>query len=471
MARLHDDPEKFFTRSLDGSCRVLLINPPVQERRYHWIRWNQPLELLRLSTWLKKKWPKVDVRLDDFLFPDQDGNVPKHKVKETWTGSPDDDQLWHFGQTFDAFGDRLTSMLQRDKWIPDMIVITSLTSYWHVSIEKLLNKICMRLGRQLRKKMKIVLYGNYPRLEPDHASNQPDADAALTRTVGTSGCAPDFELYLASHQRPPNFYALDIEDPAVPDHIESCINMQASFNKGRGARPPMVTLAFFNDDICGPKSHIESVAQVALSRPRTVFVEGIAGVQPSSLTPERLQHLKLAGTRSLFVEHARLPGGGLDVTAYEALRAFLLEESHNKKSGRSTTAWLDGAVTGFVNIGLPDDCMDDLVRSTLTLNSYFKSIILKPHGYSPSIDKASTAERSRRWKAGPHQGSPQWFPYVGHGSSLSHQDYENLLRWQNVMNKKVKGTTFDFLDEGTVARMVRETLVAESWKPHKEEAR
>jgi hypothetical protein len=468
MAKLYDDAEKFFTRRLDGGCRVLLVNPPVQERRYHWLRWNQPLELLRLSAWLKKKWPKIDVRLEDFLFPDEDGAVPKHKVKETWTGSSDDDQLWHFGQTFDAFGERLAHMLQREKWVPDLVVVTSLTSYWHVSIEKLLNKICMRLGRPLRRKVKLVLYGNYPRFEPEHASLQPDADAALTRTIAATGCPPDFELYLKSHRCLPRFFALDVEDPAVADHVQTCIGLQTSYNKTRGARPPMVTVAFFNDDICSSKSHIADVAQIAQARPKTVFIDGIAGVQPASLTRERLHHLKMAGTRSLFVEHARFPGGGLDISAYDALREVLLEENHGKKSGASTTAWLDGAVTGFVHIGLPGDQMDDLVRSTLTLNSYFKSIILKPHGYSPTIDEATPAERRQRWKAGPQQGSPQWFPYVGNGSALARADYGNLLRWQNVMNKKVKGTTFDFLDEGTVARMVRETLVAESWKPHRD---
>ena len=41
---------------------------------------------------------------------------------------------------------------------------------------------------------------------------------------------------------------------------------------------------------------------------------------------------------------------------------------------------------------------------------------------------------------------------------------DNLVRWQNLLNKRVKGDTFDFLDEGSIARLVRETLVAESWK-------
>ena len=53
MARLVSDVGGYLGGMLDAKARVLLINPPVQEKRYHWIRWNQPVELLRLSTWIK----------------------------------------------------------------------------------------------------------------------------------------------------------------------------------------------------------------------------------------------------------------------------------------------------------------------------------------------------------------------------------------------------------------------------------
>jgi len=213
---------------------------------------------------------------------------------------------------------------------------------------------------------------------------------------------------------------------------------------------------------------LEDVVRFAQGHPKQLVVDGIAGVEPRSLSTERLRQLKMAGVRSLFVEHARLPGGGVDVEAYQPLLSFLKEEEHRKKSGADSRAWLDrGSVTGFIAMGLPDDDLDELVRATLTANSFFQAVILKPFGYSPVIDSASVDRRRDRWPQ-PCESSPQWFPYVGHGSQLSRDDYDNLIRWQNVLNKRVKGTTFDFLDEGTVARLVRETLVAESWKRHRE---
>jgi hypothetical protein len=468
VAILVPDPEKYLKRQLDGRSRVLLINPPVQERRYHWIRWNQPGELLRLSAWLKKTFRGIDVKLFDFMLPDAANTVPKHKVKETWRGAPDDAQLWHFGQSFETF-EAYFSSLSRDDWAPDLILISSLTSYWHESIEKLLIKLCSALGKKGRKAVKLSLYGNYPRFEPEHASLQEDADVAFTRPVVSSEVLPDFGLYLDSYKRLPAFFGLDIENPKIAEHLEGCLELHAKYQRERGAaRVQPSTVVFLNDDLCSAASRLEDVAKLSERFPKRLVIEGIAGVQPRSLTVDRLKLMKVAGFRSLFVEHARLAGGDIDEAAYQPLLSFLSEEEHSKKSGSSSGPWIEhGDVTGFVSMGLPDDDIDALVRSTLVINSYFQAVILKPFGYSPTIDDATSDARRERWPK-PSASSPQWFPYVGHGSQLREEDYDNLVRWQNVLNKRVKGATFDFLDDGNIARMVRETLVGESWKRHQE---
>jgi hypothetical protein len=469
MARLIDSPDRYFKRELTRSSRILLINPPVQERRYHWLRWNQPMELLRLSAWLKAWQPRNDVRLFDFMFPEPDGTVPKQKVKETWTGADDDDQLWHFGQPYEAF-DRYLRELASNDWAADVIVISSLTSYWHVSIEKLLIRLCTHLGPKRRKKTRICLYGNYPRFEPTHAERQIDADVAFTATVDTRGCCPDFQLYLASNKRLPAFCALDVEDQAVGDHLEQCLELYESTQRQqRGvSRRVALTVAFFNDDVCSARSHIECVVEFAERHPRQLVVEGIAGIEPRSLSASALAQVKAAGFTSLFVEHARRPGGGIDTNAYDSLLGFLLDQEHQKKSTAiKGTPMTRANVTGFVAMGLPDDDIDELVRSTLTVNRLFQAVILKPQGYSPSIDSSTEDERSIGYGQ-PYATSPQWFPYVRTNERLQRADYDNLVRWQNVLNKRVKGTTFDFLDEGTIAKLVRETLIAESWKRHRE---
>lgn len=463
MAELVGDPAAYLGTHLSRKSRVLLINPPVQERRYHWLRWNQPLELLRLSAWLKYKHPGIEVRLLDFMFPDESGAVPRHKVLHTWRGSPGDLQLWHFGQRYESI---VPYVAASERWTPTLIVVSSLASYWHASVERLLVHICATLGRKRREAVRIALYGAYPRFEPEHAAAQRDADLAFTSSVDATGMAPDFSLYLEAHGRPPRFYSFDIDDESVADHLGTALDVERHAARQRGSsRPPTLTTAFFNDDVCGPGSQLDRVIRFVEAHPRTLVIEGICGIEPRSLTYERLELLQRAGFRSLFVEHARTATGDLDAPAYEALNEFLLAIEHERKSGVSLreTSFDRGTVTGFVAIGLPGDELDSVVRSTLRVNQYFQAVVVKPFGYSPTIDDASAHERRSRWRA-PNASSAQWFPYTGHGSGLTRADCDNLLRWQSLLNKRVKGTTFDFLGDSTVSRLVRETIVGESWK-------
>ncbi len=467
MVRVLKKAAAFFEERIQPRSRVLLINPPVHERRYHWLKWNQPSELLRLSSWLKTKAPRVDVRLYDFMFPDAAGNVSKHKVKDSWR--EDGQQLWHFGEPFKDFEDTIARWLA-EKWTPDVIVITSLTSYWHTSITTLIGKLCTRLGRKHREGAALCLYGNYPKFEPEHAAKQ-DVDVVLTETVDTSWHQPDFRLYIDRYRRGPLFYGLDVYDQTLPDQIENCLEVEASALKLRGidnGKPPTVTLAFLNDNVGRSNHRWDAVVQSVQDHPKQIVVEGIAGIEPGHLTKELLEKLKGANVRSLFVEHARTKGGDLNIEAYAALIDALTCEQRNKQSGRSTTAWLDkAAVTGFVAMGMRDDNIDSLVRSTLFLNKFFEGVILKPFGYSPLNNPATDEERSEWWGGDPSAGSPQWFPFADRGG-LKRNDYQDLIRWQNLLNKRVKGSTFDFLGAGTVAKLVRETLVMESWKRHRE---
>ena len=182
---------------------------------------------------------------------------------------------------------------------PDVLV-SSLTSYWHVSIEKLLIRLCSHLGKTRRKATRVCLYGNYPQFEPTHAQGQVDADVAFTRRVNTIKCVPDFRLYIGAEQRLPNFFALDIEDPSLVDHLSDSLSLKEEANKKRGlARVPVITTAFFNSDVCSSASRLEDVCAFVEQHPRQVFIEGLVGIEPRSLTSKRLAQIKRAGFRSL----------------------------------------------------------------------------------------------------------------------------------------------------------------------------
>lgn len=467
MAELIGTPGDYLKSRLCPKARVLLVNPPVQEKRYHWLRWNQPLELLRLSTWVKQEIPSADVRLFDFMFPGEKGEVQRHKVKETWAG-PQADALWHFGEPFEHF-DRYLDELVKRGWVPDVIVVTSLTSYWHSAIEKLLLRICNVLGPRHRTRTTIVIYGAYPTIEPEHAAEQHAADVAFTATVDLSASAPDFRLYFEQWKGGPLYFGLDIDSDDVAEHLAMCLTLQTGWDRRRGiAKPQKITVAFLNDDICGPKSRLAELAKQAERYEGRVRIDGICGVRPGSVGTEQLEMLTALGMKSLFVEYAARTDGRLDEDAYAPFRRFLAADRERRRGGDETGLSSRDAITAFVNVGLRSDDIETIMRNTLVLNQYFQAIILKPFGYSPDIDPAPASVRRQRWPL-PAASSPQWFPYVGHGSRLTLEDYDNLIRWQGIVNMRVKSFTFDFLADGTVPKLVRETLVEQSWKRHRED--
>src|ERR1700682_2538577 len=68
------------TKHVGQSDRILLINPPVEETRYSWIRWNQPTDLLKIGAFLKAKI-HCEVELLDLMKRDADGKVPEEWLR------------------------------------------------------------------------------------------------------------------------------------------------------------------------------------------------------------------------------------------------------------------------------------------------------------------------------------------------------------------------------------------------------
>ncbi len=467
MAALVAASADYLKRALSAKARVLLVNPPVQEKRYHWLKWNQPLELLRLSAWIKERIRSADVRLYDFMLPDPKGDVPRHKVKETWA-APGAEALWHFGRPFEAF-DAYLDELVKSGWAPQLVVVSSLTSYWHVAIEKLLLRICNVLGPKHRPRATIALYGAYPAIEPEHAEGQHEADVAFTAPVDVTACAPDFPLYFDQWKRAPLYFGLDIEASDVAEHLGMCLELQTRWDRARGiGKPPTITAAFLNENLCSPKSRLAELAKQAERYERRVRIDAICGVDPRAFDSDSLRMLGELGMKSIFIEYATRPDGRLEEEAYGPFREFLARDRERRRAGGEGELSARDAVTAFVDVGLPTDDIEMIVRNTLVLNQYFQAIILKPFGYSPDIDPAASSVRRERWPL-PAASSPQWFPYVGRGSRLALDDYDNLMRWQGIVNKRVKSLTFDFLGDGAVPRLVRETLIEESWKRHRED--
>src|SRR5262249_16291660 len=115
--------------------RVLLLNPPVEETRYSWIRWNQPLDLLKIASRLRSH-VECGVELLDCMKPEEGG-----KGAEDWR--PRDRRYYsvkgerypmrRFGISYGELTKQLIAMQKEagGKKQPTQIWITSLCSYWY----------------------------------------------------------------------------------------------------------------------------------------------------------------------------------------------------------------------------------------------------------------------------------------------------------------------------------------------------
>ena len=134
---------------------------------------------------------------------------------------------------------------------------------------------------------------------------------------------------------------------------------------------------------------------------------------------------------------------------YQTLLRFLVEEEHIERSAaiRQAHGLTRQRHRVCVRWASPMTTSINSCESTLTVNSFFQAVILKPYGYSPTIDprmpvtsrRIDGGSRMRRVRSGFRTW--KWLTaFAG--------DYDNLVRWQNVLNKRVKGATFDFLTDG-----------------------
>src|SRR5438105_15187574 len=91
--------------------RVLLLNPPVEETRYSWLRWNQPLDLLKIASRLRSH-VECGVELLDCMKPDDNGKVAEVSLprdRRYYTVMDEPYPMRRFGTSYGELGKQLTA--------------------------------------------------------------------------------------------------------------------------------------------------------------------------------------------------------------------------------------------------------------------------------------------------------------------------------------------------------------------------
>ena len=157
-------------RHVSRRDRILLINPPVEETRYSWVQWGQPLDLLKLASFLRAE-VGCEVALLDYLQPNEKGEVEEDwlpRYRRHHTVGEHRYPMRRFGRPFDYLQVWKEGALKSGGELPTQTWITSLCSFWHESVALVCREVRAKLPQSA-----IVLTGQYPRLLPEHAARGP----------------------------------------------------------------------------------------------------------------------------------------------------------------------------------------------------------------------------------------------------------------------------------------------------------
>jgi hypothetical protein len=412
--------------------RVLLVNPPVEETRYSWLRWNQPLDLLKIGAFLRSE-VGCTVALLDCLRPNADGTV---REKPLPRGRNSHDVRGH-RYPMRRFGEPATRIEElfgpgRRGDPPTQVWITSLCGFWFEAVAE-----TCRIVQQSLPDAQVVLLGQYPRLMPKHASDLCAADWVVSKPLDLAREPGDLGLY---GNDKPLFVGVEMH----PDSAAAAV--AAGVEKG------IVDVAFFTDDVCvGDGEVLREIVEKTQDLHKHLRYHVICGLSPSQVTPavaRVLAHPKIA---ELHFEEADADGG-LDVDGYRKVRAYLREAGMEVPGDRTS---------GFVWLGRPGDVLEDLVLRTFRVLDAFGGLILKP--FTPLPEGPEHKAHKDYLKAIlPRDWSPHFFPFA-ELNGITREEYHDLYRMAAFLNEKVRDRAFDFLNGTLGAQMLRDSLRREVW--------
>ena len=415
--------------------RVLLVNPPVEETRYSWLRWNQPLDLLKLGAYLKEQ-VGCQVQLLDCMRPKPDGQfreegLPRDRRYHSVHGHRY--PMRRFGEPAGRIVELFRGAKGQGAEPPTQVWITSLCSYWFQGVAE-----TCRVVRQALPDAQVVLLGQYPRLMPKHASVFCAAHFVVSKPLNLDHEPGDLTLY---GKEKPLFVAVQLH----PDSAVAAI--------GAGVDQGIVDVAFFADDICRDNGQpLTEIVEKTENLHRHLRYHVICGLNPSQVTPAVARILANKRFVELHFEEADA-GASLDVAAYRTACAYLREGGMVLPGDRTS---------GFVWIGRPGDELEKLVLRSFQVLQQLGSLILKP--FTPTPGEAEHRAHEKDLAGIPHpEWSPHFFPFA-ELNKITRDEYHDLYRMAAFLNEKVRDRSFDFLNGTLGAQMLRDSLRREVWK-------
>jgi hypothetical protein len=436
-----NDPVVLHDASLEtGARRVLLVQPPLYDTRLYWSDFLQPVALLQLATALRRCG--CDLRLLDALWVGQGEALKRQRVRQFHR-----DEVavnyWRWGLPRGHLVQQLDS-LKGAGWSPDDIYLLAEPAYqWEGSAE------AVKLVRRAFPGSRVLIFGQYPTTATEHACAHSGADVLMVGQVKElAGLPLDLSLFPVR----PRHSHLAIDTPERP--IDDLISELRALAAPADRKARIAHLVFADQDVLARfPAQMQAVLEAARDERLGVTFHAFGGIAPGILArdAELAQLLFDAGLKQvIFTDDRDLP------QTRESLAHHL--DDCSAATGRCVAAgyrWRTDALVGSVCLGRPQDQerLKEVAANLTELAHIAGSVIVLPYQPDPSECPGELPLEERNDKL---------FPLAPPGT---YRDFMELIGLGAILNAKYRSRTFDFLGDGLIPRLVRQSLITESWRP------
>jgi hypothetical protein len=429
--QVREDQNEHLARLPTGAERVLLLNPAVYDTRLPWAQWLQPTLLLRLGTHFRAHG--TDAKLLDALY-----HRPTERIRRKRVAILDLDGQqvfkWRHGITKAAI-ERYLRDLSRSGWYPDEVYVECFTTFWWEGAAEAIALVKKRFPQS-----RVILLGAYPALAPEHARGNTAADEIGTAPLtGLSYLPGDLSLY----EHPPTFGYVTLgeggksADDVVDEVVQAFEKKVWSF-----AFPEHSVVRRF------PDLYTSILEKLAAKGLKANFY-ALGNIAPSDLAanPDLAALMKQAGYVQICFSDDR-DGEGQEwlVEDYRTAAGLCHQAGFKPRTE---------AIVGSVCIGRRGEDLAERAELLTLVSHYAGSVILWPYQPAPAEFPDDYPLEAQNGKL---------FPYR-HQNGLTYRAYTDLLGLSALLNSKYRSCTFDFLGDGLIPRLFRESLEREAWHP------